>query len=194
MLSTDVNRTLMSAESHLYGLYPPGTGPNLPANLSAIYQIPPYPDTQPLDIGLNALPNGYQPVPINTLNQSENPLLNPWAMCPRFDQLIDQTYKDHASTIQYINAQFSETNKLLSQMLNTTVTTALYEQIFDIFISDMYQGLPLPPNLTQEVWNNVTWFDTFSWYFNYSNLEERKLIPTPLFNFWIDNLDNIVGN
>jgi hypothetical protein len=58
----------------------------------------------------------------------------------------------------------------------------------------MYQGLPLPPNLTQEVWNNVTWFDTFSWYFNYSNLEERKLIPTPLFNFWIDNLDNIVGN
>lgn len=40
--SDGVNRTLQSAESHLYGLYPPGTGPSLPENLSDIYQIPPY--------------------------------------------------------------------------------------------------------------------------------------------------------
>ncbi len=72
----------MSAQSQLYGLYPPGTGVNLPENLSSIYQIPPYNNTQPLDIGLNALPYGYQPIPINTVKITEDELLMPWAMCP----------------------------------------------------------------------------------------------------------------
>ena len=44
--STDYARTLMSAESLLMGLYPPGTGPSIKAN------------------SLPALPNAFQPIPI----------------------------------------------------------------------------------------------------------------------------------
>lgn len=44
--STDYDRTLMSAESLLMGLYPPGTGPNV------------------TETALPALPNAFQPIPI----------------------------------------------------------------------------------------------------------------------------------
>lgn len=69
MRATDVNRTLQSAESHLYGLYPPGSGPSIPDNLSDIYTIPPYTDVQPdSSFGPSALPFGYQPIPVNTVD------------------------------------------------------------------------------------------------------------------------------
>src|SRR3990167_2889333 len=45
--STDFNRTLMSAESLLYGLYPLGSGPRL------------------LSSGQTALPQAFQPIPIH---------------------------------------------------------------------------------------------------------------------------------
>ncbi len=55
--STDYERTLMSAESFLTGLYPPGTGPTLP------------------DSTISALPYGIQPIPIHTVPQNKDMLL-----------------------------------------------------------------------------------------------------------------------
>ena len=60
--STDVDRTLMSAECVLMGLYPPGTGPFLhPAFLMNWF----------------ALPYGFQPIPIHTVGQDHDNLLLP---------------------------------------------------------------------------------------------------------------------
>ncbi len=55
--STDLNRTIMSAEACLLGLYPLGTGPSLPKT-----KIP-------------ALPGFYQPIPVHTLPQDQDRLL-----------------------------------------------------------------------------------------------------------------------
>ena len=56
--SSDFNRTLMSAQSLLLGLYPIGTGPIL-------------------DNRYPALPSRYQPIPIHTVPQDEDSLLLP---------------------------------------------------------------------------------------------------------------------
>lgn len=53
--SSDIDRTLISAESVLLGLYPPGTGPSVS--------------------GKPALPASYQPVPIHTKPRAEDSLL-----------------------------------------------------------------------------------------------------------------------
>ena len=54
--STDFNRTLQSAESLLYGLYPPGTGPSLKSKTAA-------------------LPYRYQPIPIHAFARQNDILL-----------------------------------------------------------------------------------------------------------------------
>jgi hypothetical protein len=68
ILTTDVNRfinnlnyfrTIMSAYSNLYGLYPLGTGPLLPDNVDSKYFLPPNPDVVVPDIGLYATPELY---------------------------------------------------------------------------------------------------------------------------------------
>ena len=40
--STNVNRTIMSAQSQLYGLYPLGSGPKLPDNINISVVVPPF--------------------------------------------------------------------------------------------------------------------------------------------------------
>jgi lysosomal acid phosphatase len=69
--STDFNRTLMSGESLLFGLYPLGTGPALRGQTSA------------------ALPMYYQPIPIHTVPQPQDSLLRPENK-EDFKQLIAQ--------------------------------------------------------------------------------------------------------
>lgn len=66
--STDVNRTLMSAESVLLGLYPLGTGPRI--SMQAV------------------LPAAYQPIPIHTVQKSLETLLIPDQNAKRYDALL----------------------------------------------------------------------------------------------------------
>lgn len=79
-------------------------------------------------------------------------------------------------------------------MLNQTVNISNYNGIMDVFISDMYEAWPLPPNLTQEIFNNVTFYQTFQQYFTFGSEKERKLLPAPLLSFIIQNMDAIAFN
>uniref|UniRef100_A0A8C9XTR9 Lysosomal acid phosphatase n=1 Tax=Sander lucioperca TaxID=283035 RepID=A0A8C9XTR9_SANLU len=66
--STDQDRTLMSAEANLAGLYPPSGHQVFEENLT------------------------WQPIPVHTVSQSEERLLSfPLGDCPRYEQLMNET-------------------------------------------------------------------------------------------------------
>ncbi|XP_031137253.1 uncharacterized protein LOC116037490 isoform X2 [Sander lucioperca] len=74
--STDQDRTLMSAEANLAGLYPPSGHQVFEENLT------------------------WQPIPVHTVSQSEERLLSfPLGDCPRYEQLMNETKR----TKEFIN-------------------------------------------------------------------------------------------
>lgn len=79
----------MSAQSHLYGFFPIPTGPNLYKGLQPQLTLPPYQGVEYKDIGQAGAPYNFQPMPVHTVNDSADPLLNPWSTCPNIDAIID---------------------------------------------------------------------------------------------------------
>jgi hypothetical protein len=85
IFSTDYNRTLESATSHMYGLYPLGNGPKLPY-VDRPYHLPPY-STNQVDIKEQnfALPLGLQPIQVQ---------VDPKVMladCDNWDELVEKS-------------------------------------------------------------------------------------------------------
>lgn len=130
--STEFDRTVMSAQSVLLGLYPLGKGPKNRA--SQAY----------------ALPHGYQPIPIFTIPQEEDSLLRPFNDKFMFRKLLQ---KYLFSTPEWIEKE----PKLKQNMakwgaatgLTLTNPVQLQELADTIFIYQLYQ-LPLPPDLSPD--------------------------------------------
>jgi lysosomal acid phosphatase len=61
--STDFNRTIQSAMSQLYGLYPPGNGPKL-QTVQTKYHLPPFTNQTDIDEQKFAFPQGHQHIMI----------------------------------------------------------------------------------------------------------------------------------
>ena len=75
------------------------------------------------------------------------------------------------------------------------ITIENYEAIFEVFVSDLYQAIPLPPELTQEMWNNITWYDTFMWFFNFGgDIEGNRLVTSPILEYYLTSMDAVVNN
>jgi len=117
--STDVDRTLMSAESNLAGLYPPT-------------------DTQRWNRQL-----AWQPIPVHTVPQSEDDLLSSHAACPRFDQLqaellasqnFTDIYEENRDLFEYVTAN---TGQNITDIVNL-------DYIYDTLLIEANNNLTLP--------------------------------------------------
>jgi acid phosphatase len=119
--STDYDRTLMSAESLLLGLYPLGTGPG---------------------------PHGYQPISIYTVPKNDDSAFIPDIDRGKFNELIDQ-YVVSGAEWKKKNAELESNYTRWSQATGMTITNLRQlSSLGDTLYIDELHHAPLPPELS----------------------------------------------
>uniref|UniRef100_A0A8B9J8C8 Lysosomal acid phosphatase n=1 Tax=Astyanax mexicanus TaxID=7994 RepID=A0A8B9J8C8_ASTMX len=135
--STDYDRTLMSAESNLAGLYPP--------NGSQVFHP-----------GLN-----WQPIPIHTVPQDQERLLSfPLSNCAYYQRLMNETEK----TELFINmtktyADFLEMVRNKTGVESTTIASIW--SIHDTLFCEEKHGMTLPDWVTPDVMSTLQFLKNF---------------------------------
>ncbi|KAL2088760.1 hypothetical protein ACEWY4_015659 [Coilia grayii] len=125
--STDYDRTLMSAEANLAGLYPPN-------------------DTQVFEPTVH-----WQPIPVHTVPQSQERLLAfPLGGCPRYNVLLNET--EHSDAFLNVTETYKD---FLAMVRNVTgLTNATLESIWsvhDTLYCELQHNMTLPSWVTPEV-------------------------------------------
>ena len=198
--STDVNRTIMSAMSQLYGLYPLGSGPNLPEGLDPSLQLPPF-------AGINAsdaffgLPLAFQPIPIHIVPHTEDYMLLSFSgsTCEVTTEFFSRV--ENSEIYKKWNEDFKQTFEGIAQVLNLTeeeknsLTIDKVSNIFDVFLDDIWANRPIPQNISKELWTNMTVIYNLVIYYNLGGISDiSKFFSTPFFTEVIQSFDQKVQN
>lgn len=161
--STDVDRTLMSAESVLLGFYPLGSGPFLP------------------DSGEAALPQGYQPVPIKTVPLEQENVLIPDANFYQFDKLLDKyvftaaTWQEKNRKLQPKYAAWSKATGVDIKQLNDLRPISDY-----LYISRLHH-FPLPQGLSAQDSDEIIAGGRFAFVHTFTNPKINQITGKRLF-------------
>ena len=160
--STDYNRTIQSAISQLYGLYPLGSGPMIPLNLDPIYENPPFnKNFLQKKHHKNGLPKGFQPVPVHSFPKYEDRVLLPSENNCSIIDFYEEKAKNY-SYYQNLTKRFKNVSSEIGKLINLTdeeietLTIHDLNKIYDVLICDLYDDKPLPQNLTDTLWKNLT--------------------------------------
>jgi len=149
--STDMNRTIMSVYSHLYGIFQ-DNGPALAPGVKKDEAIPPYQSdaiqktVQTLDNSY-ALPNNVQAVPIHVTTQERDNVLRPWSACPLANKWYADGMGDKESSSVYESDMKDVVSHLNEKGLKTKNIDELYA-ISDMAITNKFQGIALPAGIT----------------------------------------------
>lgn len=134
--SSDLDRTLMSAESFLMGLYPRKTGPVVSG-------------------GTPVFPQGYQPIPIHTVPNREEKLLWPDSTLYNFDTLLAQyiypseEWRQKETEVKPLLSKWSEATGIRMTTLKDVGKAA-----DRLYIDELYH-VPLPAGLTRQEANQI---------------------------------------
>lgn len=156
--STDYDRTLMSAQSFLNGLYNPGTGPLMQDGLPGL------------------TPQRLQPVPIHTVPQPEDSLLRAYAngMCPAFRA----AYAERQGDSEWVDMR-QKHKALLGQLpgmtgLDSVSVDDMY-RVEDPLVCDKAHGLPWPAGFTQSIFEATQEMADFSLTQMFTGFQSRRL-------------------
>uniref|UniRef100_A0A3Q3LQT1 Lysosomal acid phosphatase n=1 Tax=Mastacembelus armatus TaxID=205130 RepID=A0A3Q3LQT1_9TELE len=125
--STDYDRTLMSAEANLAGLYPPSGQQVFRPELK------------------------WQPIPVHTVPQSEERLLSfPQGDCPRYKQLMNET--EHTEEFINVTTTYQDVIELVRTKtgLNKTTVETVWS-VYDTLFCESRHNMTLPDWVTPDV-------------------------------------------
>ncbi|XP_075044256.1 lysosomal acid phosphatase [Mixophyes fleayi] len=148
--STDVDRTLMSAEANLAGLYPPEGSQVFNPNIS------------------------WQPIPVHTVPDSEERLLKfPILPCPKYLKLQEETRKSP----EYVNKTTDNMNFIQMVANETGLSDCSLESVWsisDILFCESKHNLSLPSWATPDVLARLSNLKDFSFRFLFGIIEQKQ--------------------
>jgi acid phosphatase len=130
--ATGKDRTLMSAQSFMLGMFPPGTGPNA----STVKE--------------SALPHSIQPVPIHAATPSHDILLHAYKNCPRLSELKDEV-KNSAEWKQKEEENKEFLKQLASVFGEKKISLSKVSAVYHVVNSEEIHHQKQIPDLTQEM-------------------------------------------
>eukprot|EP01017_Pseudomicrothorax_dubius_P043051 TRINITY_DN710_c0_g1_i1.p1 TRINITY_DN710_c0_g1~~TRINITY_DN710_c0_g1_i1.p1 ORF type:complete len:460 (-),score=124.31 TRINITY_DN710_c0_g1_i1:84-1463(-) len=189
--STASNRTIQSAVSLLMGLFPPGTGPELPESYPQERAVPPIKaDFDYKDLGLDALENQFQPVPIHVSKLDMDYILRAWSdeTCPsgkwrRAQALQSDDFKDIEATFKDIYPQAAKALGTNLKIPADKVDFVVCHMIMDTLLANKKSGRPDMIDTKSELWRRMrVMYNIAQLYLEFPTREDVNLFTTKTYH------------
>ncbi|XP_037125352.1 lysosomal acid phosphatase isoform X1 [Syngnathus acus] len=171
--STDYDRTLMSAEANLAGLYPPNGEQVFSPNIK------------------------WQPIPVHTVPQSEEKLLSfPQRDCPRFEELMRETEQtEEYRNVTTANRDIIELvgNKTGLKSMSVDSVWSVYDTLF----CESRHNKSAPDWVTPSVWERLHFLKDFGFqviFGVYKQQEKSRLQGGILLGEIVKNLSRVASS
>lgn len=199
VFSSDYNRTLMSAESQIQGLYPEGSGPLLRSKQMETVATPPIDisDLSALNesLGMSALPNMTQLIPIHSDEEIRQYALDSSGTCQYYEDMIN--YKQQPSdALNAIFAEYNDVIQTIMQQMNYTEAQAQKSQssILDSLTSYNFKYNSFPLGFNQSFYNRgILLKNRLKNFYNFEPDIMARYAGTSVLNLILQNLLNVMN-
>ena len=176
ILCSSVNRVIQSAQSHLLGTYPLGTGEDFTLRADSVYGLPPWKGLTMSFVNQSALPQAYRPIPYKITNPEVDYFFFPkmYDLCPTANKSFATEQANLMNKYNYLVEDLS--NQLIAAGLNPKVYFNQDKYTIDT-IALIYDELKSYLNYYGKLYPGVSpaLFDKM---FKIANINFQMLFPT----------------